>query len=120
MNNLELENLINQANDIITDYYNHRSSTINLWATYAPIGNHYVICVENALAPGDSISTIDALRMDGDKYSYEDFINVIDRLHDKWPNTSILFHDLSRDRLNKLRDKYGSYIIRDDIVITKK
>ena len=51
---------------------------------------------------------------------YEDFIKIIDGLHNKWPNTPLLFHDLSKARLNKLRDKYGSFIVRDDIVIQKK
>ena len=58
--------------------------------------------------------------METDKYSYDDFIKVIDGLHDKWTDTPILFHGLSKKRLNELRDKYGSYIIRDDIVINKE
>ena len=120
MNKLELENLINQANDIIEDYYNHRSSTINLWITYAPIPGNYVIDVENAMAPGDGISSVNALELSGEKYNYDDFTKIIDGLHDKWPNTPLLFHDLSKSRLNKLRDKYGSFIVRDDIVIQKK
>ena len=47
MEQQELDSLIDKANDIIEDYYNHRSSTINLWITYAPIPGNYVICVEN-------------------------------------------------------------------------
>ena len=120
MEQQELDSLIDKANDVIEDYYKHRSSTINLWITYAPIPGNYVICVENAMAPGDGISTVNALELSDDKCNYEDFIKIIDGLHNKWPNTPLLFHDLSEARLNKLRDKYGSFIVRDDIVIQKK
>lgn len=120
MEQQELDSLIDKANDIIEDYYNHRSSTINLWITYAPIPGNYVICVENAIAPGDGISSTNALELSGEKYGYDDFVKIIDGLHNKWPDTPLLFHDLSKTRLNKLRDKYGSFIVRDDIVIQKE
>lgn len=120
MSKNEFDRLIKSANEVITDYYQHRSSTINLWATYAPFGETYVICVENAIAPGTGISSIECLQISGQKYTYKDFIKIIDKLHSKWPNTPILFHDLSKKRLNELRDKYGNYIIRDDIVISKE
>ena len=119
MNAADLKELIDTAKDKIDDYHQHSLGKINFWATIPGYDNHYVICVENARNDSSAISARDILSLNADKFSYDDYLAVIDKLHSEFPDVPFLFHELPKPKLNQLRDKYGSYYVRDDIVVSE-
>ena len=119
MNNIQLDRLINKTNTKIKYYYEHYSSSINLWVTKSVIDPHYVICVELVHDFGGAITSFEILSRGTNELDPEEFLKVINQLHQSWPYMPILFHDFPKKVINSLRDKFGSFIIRDDVVINK-
>lgn len=119
MKDKELKELVKTATEKINDYHQHSLGKLNFWLTTPSYDNNYIICIENAQNHSNAITTKDILQLDADKYSYDDFLDIIDELHKLFPDIPFLFHELPKLKLNQLRDKYGSYYVRDDIVISE-
>ena len=119
MKDKELKELVKIATEKINDYHQHSLGKLNFWLTTPSYDNNYIICIENAQNHSNAITTKDILQLDADKYSYDDFLDIIDELHKLFPDIPFLFHELPKLKLNQLRDKYGSYYVRDDIVISE-
>lgn len=111
--------LVKTATEKINDYRQHSLGKLNFWLSTPSYDNNYIICIENARNNSNAITTKDILQLDADKYSYDDFLDIIDELHKLFPDIPFLFHELPKLKLNQLRDKYGSYYVRDDIVISE-
>ena len=109
MNAATSKELIDKAEEQVNDYHRHSLGNLNFWTTTPSYDNNYVICIENARNNSNAIVTRDILQLNADKFTYDDYLEII----------PFLFHELPRKKLNELRDKYGSYYIRDDIVISE-
>lgn len=120
MNEKKLYELIDTAKEKIEKYHQHSIGRINFWTTIPSYDNSYVICVENARNELSAINTRDVLILDAEKYSYDDYVEVIDKLHELYSDIPFLFHELPKAKLNDLRDKYGSFYVRDDIVVNER
>lgn len=120
MNEKKLNELIDTAKEKSEKYHQHSIGRINFWTTIPSYDNSYVICVENARNELSAINTRDVLILDAEKYSYDDYVEVIDKLHELYSDIPFLFHELPKAKLNDLRDKYGSFYVRDDIVVNER
>lgn len=119
MNAATSKELIDKAEERVNDYHRHSLGNLNFWTTTPSYDNNYVICIENARNNSNAIATRDILQLNTDKFTYDDYLEIIDKLHELFPDIPFLFHELPRKKLNELRDKYGPYYIRDDIVISE-
>ena len=88
---------IKQGNEVIKGFKQHSTGRLNLWVSITDLSQKYNITVEaqSRINPGITTAIVGQLPF--------------------W-DIPVLTHAFPKDKLFSLRQKYGSKIIRDDIV----
>ena len=79
------------------------------------LSKKYNITVEAQGRINPGITTAIVGKLPFSEFKYEDFVEIMMALQKEW-DVPILTHAFPKDKLFNLRQKYGSKIIRDDIV----
>lgn len=106
---------IKKGNEIIADYKQHSNGKLTLWTS---INNHtekYNITAEAQSKVKPGITTAIVAQLPFSEFKYEEYVEVLISLQEEW-GIPVLTHVFPKDKLYNLRQKYGSKIIRDDIV----
>ena len=106
---------IKKGNEIIADFKQHTHGKLNLWASITDLSEKYNINVEAQDRINPGITTAIVGQLPFSEFKYEDFVEVTMALQKEW-DIPVLTHAFPKDKLFSLRQKYGSKIIRDDIV----
>lgn len=113
-NQPRLKRVVLKGNKIIADFKQHSNGKLNLWTSYVELTKTYTITAESQHRNG-GITTAIVVYLPSEKSSYNDFVQILMAMQEEW-DVPVLMHNFPKKQLNALRDKYGSYIIRDDIV----
>ena len=106
---------IKHGNEVIKEFKQHSTGRLNLWVSITDLSQKYNITVEAQGRINPGITTAIVGQLPFSEFKYDDFVEVFMALQDEW-NIPILTHAFPKDKLFNLRQKYGSKIIRDDIV----
>ena len=106
---------IKKGNEIIADFKQHSTGKLNLWVSITDLSQKYNITVEAQGRINPGITTVIVGQLPFSEFKYKDFVEVTMALQKEW-DIPVLTHAFPKDKLFSLRQKYGSKIIRDDIV----
>ena len=106
---------IKHGNEVIEDFKQHSTGKLNLWVSITDLSQKYNITVEAQSRINPGITTAIVGQLPFSEFKYEDFVEAFMALQEKW-DIPVLTHAFPKDKLFNLRQKYGSKIIRDDIV----
>ncbi len=106
---------IKHGNDVMKEFKQHSTGKLNLWVSITDLSQKYNITVEAQSRVKTGINTAIVGQLPFSAFKYDDFVEVFMALQDEW-DVPILTHAFPKDKLFSLRQKYGSKIIRDDIV----
>lgn len=106
---------IKHGNEVIEDFKQHSTGKLNLWVSITDLSQKYNITVEAQSRINPGITTAIVGQLPFSEFKYDDFVEVFMALQKEW-GIPVLTHAFPKDKLFNLRQKYGSKIIRDDIV----
>lgn len=106
---------IKHGNEVIKEFKQHSTGRLNLWVSITDLSQKYNITVEAQSRVKPGINTDIVGQLPFSEFKYEDFVEVTMALQKEW-DIPVLTHAFPKDKLFNLRQKYGSKIIRDDIV----
>ena len=106
---------IKQGNEVIKGFKQHSTGRLNLWVSITDLSQKYNITVEAQSRINPGITTAIVGQLPFSEFKYQDFVEVMMALQKEW-DIPVLTHAFPKDKLFSLRQKYGSKIIRDNIV----
>lgn len=106
---------IKHGNEVIKDFKQHSTGKLNLWVSITDLSQKYNITVEAQGRINPGINTAIVGQLPFSAFKYDDFVEVVMALQKEW-DIPVLTHAFPKEKLFNLRQKYGSKIIRDDVV----